>query len=163
MTAATLPDDRPAFEPFALVGLTGILFAVVGGVDLGTQIFPLRLGNPEWEFGTYSSVMDSMPLFLMGLGFLAVFAVARSQWLLLRVLGIIFLLLTLMVLAGAFLYATNIPQVLRVGARSPMQTGIKKAVTKGVLQSAIYPIALLWLGVFALRHSARSRRRGGYA
>ena len=163
MTAATVPDDRPSFDPFVLVGLTGILFGVLGGVDLVTQIFPLALGSPEWEFGTYSSVMDSMPLFLMGLGFLAVFAVARSHGILLRILGIIFILLALVVLAGAFLYATNIPQVLRVGARSPLQTGMKKAVTKGVLQATIYPITFLWLGVFALRHSARSRRSGGYS
>ena len=159
MTAATVPDDRP-FDPFVIVGLTGILFTIIGGVDLATQIFPLALGSPDWEFGTYSSVMDSLPLTLMGLGFITAFAVARSRPILLRVVGILFIILALLVLAGAFLYATNIPQVLRRGAGSPLMTGMKKAVTKGVIQSTLYPIAFLWLAVFALKHSSRGRSRG---
>ena len=159
MTAATAPDkNRVEFDPFVIIGITGAFFAIVGGVELGTQIFPMALGSPEWEFGTYSSVMDSMPLFLMGLGFLAVFAVARSHHLLLRVLGFVFLLVALFILAGAFLYATNVPQALRMGPGTPLQTGMKKAVTKGAIQSTVYPIAFLWLAVFAFRNSSRSRR-----
>jgi hypothetical protein len=118
----------------------------------------MSLGSPEWEFGTYSSMMDSMPLFLMGLGFLAVFAVARSRLTLLRVLGVVFVLVALFILAGAFLYATNVPHALRMAPGSALQTGMKKAVTKGALQATIYPIAFLWLGVFALKNSVGSRR-----
>jgi hypothetical protein len=162
MTAATEPGEL-TYDPFAIIGLAGILFAVVSGIDLVTQVFPMSLGNADWEFGTYSSVMDSLPLLLMGLGFLAAFAVARSQLILLRLLGVLFILLALFILAGAFLYATNIPQALRMGAGSPLLTAMKKAVTKGVIQSTVYPIALLWLGVFTLRNSARSRRSGSHA
>jgi hypothetical protein len=160
MTAATVParEGQP-FDPFVIIGVAGILFAIVGGAELATQIFPMALGSPEWEFGTYSSMMDSMPLFLMGLGFLAVFAVARSHAILLRILGIIFVLVALFILGGAFLYATNVPQALKMYPGTALQTGMKKAVTKGALQSTIYPIAFLWLGVFALRNSGRSSRR----
>jgi hypothetical protein len=158
MTAAAAPGrDRP-FDPFILIGMTGTLFAVLGLVDLVTQIFPLALGSPEWEFGTYSSMMDSMPLFLMGLGFLAVFAVARSQLGLLRTLGFVFLFVAIFILAGAFLYATNVPQALKMGPGTPLQTGMKKAVTKGALQTTIYPIAFLWLAVFAFKNSGKGRR-----
>jgi hypothetical protein len=159
MTAATAPTrDTTSFDPFVVVGLTGILFAIVGGTELVTQIFPMALGSPEWEFGTYSSVMDSLPLLTMGMGFLAVYAVARNQPILGRVIGILFILLALFILGGAFLYATNVPQALRMSPRTPIQTGIKKAVAKAALQSTIYPIAFLWLGTFALRNTGRSRR-----
>ena len=94
----------------------------------------------------------------MGLGFLAVFAVARSHATLLRILGFVFIFVALFILAGAFLYATNIPQALKMGPGTPLQTGMKKAITKGALQSTIYPITFLWLAVFALRHSSRSHR-----
>ena len=158
MTAAAAPgNDRP-FDPFVIIGLTGILFTVLGTVDLATQIFPMALGSPEWEFGTYSSMMDSMPLFLMGLGFLGVFAVARSHPLLLRVLGFVFLFVAFFILAGAFLYATNVPQALKMGPGTPLQTGMKKAVTKGALQTTIYPIAFLWLAVFSFKNSGKGRR-----
>jgi hypothetical protein len=159
MTAATVPETHHlTIDPFNVLGLVGIMFLVIGGVDLGTQLFPLGLGNPDWEFGTYSSVMDSLPLFTMGLGFLAVVSVVRSYRLLGIVVGVLFILLALLILAGAFLYATNIPQVLRVRPRSVVQTGLKKAIVKGTLQSAIYPIAYLWLGVFVIRHVRRGRR-----
>lgn len=159
MTAVASPSEaRPSFlDPFAVLGLTGILFLVVGGTEIATQLFPWGLGSPEWEFGTYSSVMDSFPLFTMGLGFVTVFAIARDKRGLAKVMGILFIVVALLIFAGAFLYATNVPQALRVGPRSPVQTGLKKAVTKATLQSAIYPIAYLWLGVFALRHSGRKR------
>jgi hypothetical protein len=164
MTAATTAEpERDSVDAFTLIGLTGILFAVLGGTDLATQLFPLGLGSPEWEFGTYSSMMDSIPLFAMGLGFLGVYAIARANRALSISVGILFILVALFILAFAFIYATNLPQVLRVRPRSPaqiaLQTGVKKAVVKGTLQSAIYPIAFLWMGIFALRHSGRKSRR----
>ncbi len=137
-----------------------VLFFVVGLTDMLTQLYPMALGSPEWEFGTYSSMMDSLPLLTMGLGFLTVFAIARSQRVLAKVAGTLFILLALFIFAGAFLYATNVPQALRVNPRSPVQTGIKKAVSKAALQTTIYPIAFLWAGIFALRNSSKSRRSG---
>lgn len=159
MTTATSQSARSnLLDPFVLFGLAGILFLVVGVTDVVTQLFPLALGSPEWEFGTYSSIMDSLPLVTMGVGFLAVFAIARNQRVLAKVTGIIFIGLALFVFAGAFIYATDVPQALKVNPRSPVQTGIKKAVSKTALQSTIYPIAFLWAGVFALRHSTKARR-----
>lgn len=163
MTAATASEpERSSVDTFTIVGLTGLLFAVLGGTDLATQLFPLGLGSPEWEFGTYSSMMDSIPLFAMGLGFLGVYSVARARRGLSMTIGIIFILVAVFILAFAFIYATNLPQVLRVRPGSPtlaaLQTGVKKAVVKGTLQSVIYPIAFLWMGIFALRHMGKGRR-----
>ena len=163
MTAATTSTpERSSVDTFTIVALTGLLFAVLGGTDLATQLFPLGLGSPEWEFGTYSSMMDSIPLFTMGLGFLGVYAVSRAHRGLSMIIGVIFILIALFILAFAFIYATNLPQVLRVRPSAPtqaaLQTGVKKAVVKGALQSAIYPIAFLWMGIFALRHAGKGRR-----
>jgi hypothetical protein len=36
MTAATEPGEL-SYDPFVIIGLAGILFAVVGGIDLVTQ------------------------------------------------------------------------------------------------------------------------------
>jgi hypothetical protein len=159
MTAATATShDRPGIDPFVIIGLAGLLFLVVGGTEIATQLFPFALGSPEWEFGTYSSMMDSLPLLTMGLGFLGVVAVVRRLHALAMVVGGLCILFALFFLAGAFLYATNIPQALRINPRSPVQTGIKKAIAKGILQSAIYPIAYLWMGIFLLRQSLGSKR-----
>lgn len=158
MAASTEPIAEYPLDTFTLLGLAGALFTVVGLMEIGVQLFPLGMGSPEWEFGTYSSVMDTMPLLFMGMGLLGVFAIARGHAVLAKLLSVGFFLLVLFILAFAFLYATNVPQALRVNPRSPLQTGIKKAVTKASLQTAVYPIALLWLGVFTWRNSRRERR-----
>ncbi|HEV8123658.1 MAG TPA: hypothetical protein VGP80_05415 [Gemmatimonadales bacterium] len=160
MTAAPAVESRPPYlQPFALLGLVGVLFTVIGGLEILTQIFPLSLGNPEWEFGTYSSVMDSMPLLLMGLGFLGVFAIVGGHKVLGRVLAIVLFGLALVVIAFAFLYLTNVPQALRINPRSSIQTGIKKAISKASIQTAVFPVALLWLGAVVLRNSKREPHR----
>lgn len=163
MTAAmTSESESYSVDSFTLLGLTGILFAVLGATDLVTQLFPLGLGSPDWEFGTYSSIMDSIPLFTMGMGFLGAYAVARAHRSLSLVIGIILIVLAVLLLAFAFLYATNLPQALRARPRSPGETvirlGMKKAVVKGALQTAIYPISFLWMGIFIIRYGRRSRR-----
>jgi hypothetical protein len=151
MTAASAVESRPQYQPFALIGLVGVLFTVIGGHEILSQVFPLNLGTPEWEFGTYSSVMDNMPLLIMGLGFLGVFAVVGGHKVLARVLAAILFVLALFLIAFAFLYLTNVPQALRVRSGPAIQTGIKKAVTKASIQTALFPVTLLWLGSYVLR------------
>ncbi len=159
MTASTVSVEAPSayLDPFWLLALAGVLFTVVGAFELGTQLFPLALGSPEWEFGTYCSLMDTFPQLLLGLGLLSVYATAQSKRPLALTLAIVFFLLTIFVLFSAFFFATNVPQVLRINPRSNLQTGIKKAVLKASLQSVVYPIAFLWLGIFLVRNSSRSR------
>lgn len=161
MTAAPVAESRlPFLQPFWVVGLVGVLFTVIGGMEILLQVFPMSLGNPEWEFGTFSSVMDSMPLLLMGLGFLGVFAVVGGHRVLAVVLATVLFTLALLLVAFAFLYATNVPQALRVNPRSAIQTGIKKAVSKASIQIAVFPVTLLWLGAFVLRKTKREAQRG---
>jgi uncharacterized membrane protein len=159
MTApAATATASDGFQPFNLVGLVGILFTVVGGIEIGTQLFPMSIGNPEWEFGTFSAVMDSMPPLLIGLGFLGVFAVVRKNRLLGRAVAIFAFTVALVLIGFAFLYATNVPQALKVNPRSAIETGIKKAVTKASFQTAIFPVTLIWLGAFLVRNTSHSRR-----
>ncbi|MGE0354917.1 MAG: hypothetical protein AB7Q69_17025, partial [Gemmatimonadales bacterium] len=66
MTATTSTDQRSQDTTWTLLGLAGLLFLVIGTLEIGTVLFPLTLGSPEWEFGTYSSLMDTLPLFLLG-------------------------------------------------------------------------------------------------
>ncbi len=161
MTAAPVADSRPPLiQPFALFGLVGVLFIVVGGLEIYQQVFPMSLGNAEWEFGTFSSVMDTMPLLLMGMGFLGVYAVVGGHVILARILGIAMFGMALALLAFAFLYFTNVPPALRVNPGTPVQTGIKKAVAKATLQTMIFPIVLLWLGAYVMRKTGFDPNRG---
>ncbi|MGH7658831.1 MAG: hypothetical protein ACREL6_11415, partial [Gemmatimonadales bacterium] len=123
-------------------------------------LFPLRIGNPEWEFGTVASFLDSIPLLAIGLALLAAYGVARGRPWIARSAGTMFILLALIILAGALLFATVVPQALnpRNYSRIEMLTGVKKAITKAAFQCAVYPIGFLWVGIAAFRFS--SKRRG---
>lgn len=160
---ATAPEVAPfediAAHPVAwgVLTLTGVAFTVVGFVTLGTILLPLRIGSPEWEFGTVNAFLDSLPLVVIGLSVLAAAGVARGRPWLARLAGVCLILLALIVLAAALLYATVLPQALRPQnyARSEILTGVKKAATKAAVQAAVYPIGFLWVGIGAFRFSAR--------
>lgn len=161
-TAELAPFDEIAAHPLAwkMLALVGIGFIVIGLVIEATVLFPLRIGNPEWEFGTVSAFLDSIPLLGIGLALVAAYGVARGRPWMARTSGIIFILLALIILGAALLFATVVPQALnpRNYARIEMLTGVKKAITKAAFQCAIYPIGFLWVGIAAIRFS--SKRRG---
>lgn len=157
--AEVAPFEHIAGHPLAwsMLTLLGVAFTVVGLITLGTILLPLRIGNPEWEFGTVNAFLDSLPLAAIGLSLLAAAGVARGRPWLARVAGTCFILLALMVLAGALLYATVLPQALRPQnyARIEVLTGVKKAATKAAVQAAVYPIGFLWVGIGAFRFSRK--------
>lgn len=160
-TAETAPFDEVAANPLAwrMLALVGVAFVVIGLVIEVTVLFPLRVGNPEWEFGTVNAFLDSLPLLVIGLSLLAAFGVARGHPWLARAAGAMFIILALIVLAGALLYATVVPQALNLRnySRIEMLTAVKKAITKAAFQSAVYPIGFLWVGIAAFRFSSRRR------
>ena len=151
-------SDRRAAGPWTIIGAAGILFTVIGAFEVGVLFYPTALGSPEWEFGTFSALMDTLPLFTLGLGFLCAFALATDRKVLARLVGTVFILALLVILAGALLYATNIPQVLRVGPRSQLQTAIKKALAKTGIQAVIFPVTYIWLGIVSWRWSTHGGR-----
>lgn len=154
---ATVEESFPS-EPtiWRTVGVVGLLFTVVGLAQMWAILFPLRLGSGEWEFGTYSAFMDNLPLLLMGLGFVVAAAWGTGRLAVSRIAGLVLLLLLLLIIAGAFLYATNVPNALRTAPGTLFATGIKKAVSKAAVQTAVYPVGCLWLAISALRAPPRN-------
>ncbi len=156
-----MPEPQTSFpaEPviWRALAIVGLLFTVIGMAQLWSILFPLRLGSGEWEFGTYSAMMDNLPLLVMGLGFAIAAAWGTGRLGAARIAGLLLLLLVLVMMAGAFLYATNVPDALRTAPGTPFATGIKKAVSKAAVQTAVYPVGCIWLAISGLRPDPRKK------
>lgn len=143
-----------------LVYVLGLVFAVVGGVDLFTQIFPARVGVIEWEFGAASSFFDTVPSFGLGLGFLLAAGLARGHRWRVRALALGCILLALIMWMAAGLFATVVPQTIGAAPTLVALTAVKKSVAKTAVQILVYPVALLWIGVWSWRRTV-SRHKSG--
>lgn len=142
---------------WSLLGLAGITFFVVGMLDLGLTGYPYQFGNPDWEFGTVGSVLNGIPVPMLGLALLIGSAAARGWQLGLRLWAAVALIAALLILAGTLLYALNLPLAFKTVEEPLLRTGLKKSVLKTLVQALIYPTVFLILAYRAWRHSGAVR------
>ena len=139
-----------------LLGRLGAAFAFIGLFDVVLTWIPLAFGDAEWEFGTVTSSMDSMPVATLGLGLLLGAGVARGKRNLLRGLSVLFIAIGFAILAAALLYVTEIPIALRAVQDAGLALAMKKAIAKTSVQLILYPVLYMWLGFTAWRHAGHN-------
>lgn len=139
-----------------LVGGVAALFVVVGGADLALTLMPLGFGNPEWEFGTVTSLLDGLPVPTLGLVGVVAAALARGSRGIARMGAALLGALAVSIVAAAVLYATTVPIALRAVTDPVIRTGLSKAVAKTAVQCVAYPIGLGWLAVVGWRKTGRA-------
>lgn len=142
-----------------LMGWMGLGFVLIGLLDLALAWYPLKIGNPQWEFGTVSRSYDNLAITALGLTLLLGAGVARGVRWWTRTVAIVFLLFAVWVLAGYVLYALNIPLALRSVADPVALSGLKRAMAKTTGQAIVYCVVFFTLGLSGLRHSRPVRAR----
>lgn len=156
------PPLAPAAEfGWDMLGWIGVVFLLVGGLDIALAWFPSQFGSPEWEFGTVSATLDALPLPTMGLLFVLVACIARGSRAGIRVACIVLWVVAALIVGAALLYATNIPIALKSVPNPVALTGLKKAIAKSIGQGVLYPIALISIGWKGWRHTAPHVARQG--
>lgn len=148
--------DTLLWQVFAIVGM---LFFVLGVVNLGLVWFPLELGEPEWEYGTTSAFFDLFPLLGLGIALLVSSSIALGWKWTARGVALTCILVAVFMWLAFALFVTVFPLVFRAVGSPVALTPVKKAAAKTAVQALIYPFALLWLAGAAWR--ATLRRRGG--
>lgn len=141
-----------------LIAALGWLFVVVGGTDALLVWYPFRFGNPDWEFGSITASLNGLPLPVMGLAMVLAAALARRQYLLVRVVGVLLGILALVVLLMGVMYATNVPIGLRSVTEPVARQGLKKAIVKTVVQLLFYPAGLAWLVMISWKRTRRVKK-----
>lgn len=134
-----------------LLGLLGFALFVVGGTDFLLSWFPARFGNPEWEFGTITAALNSMPAPLMGLTLLLVAALEGESAVWARVLSVVMLMWAVALVGLAVIYGLTIPLAARGFEVPNIGLGLKRAIGKSLVQLLVYPIIMVWMAIRGLR------------
>ena len=144
------PRPRPELVGRALwIGF--VLLAVVALIDLVLLWVPVRFGNPDWEFGTFTQTVDSLPLLsMMTLG-LVVVGLSRGSQTRLRLLAAWCAAVVLAIVAIVVLYLLNVPLIWQRAASPELATVLRKAIVKMVVLATLYVTLYGSLGALCLR------------
>ena len=150
--------SRTAASPdlgWKVMGWGGLALVLVAAADFLLALVPLNVGDPQWEFGTVTVILNGMPAMAMGLALLVGSAAARGSRWQSRTLAVILFLTSAVILASITLYALTVPIALKSTTNAVVLFGLKKAIARTVVQAVIYPLAFTAMGIAAIRYSAR--------
>jgi hypothetical protein len=139
--------------------MVGVVFAVVGAVNLGTALIPMRLGDTNWEVAAFGELAISLAVPTLGAVLLGFTAVRQRRPGVVLSIAIWLVLLGTLAAFGAVILGLDIPLVIQVtrGGAAP-QTQLRLLVGKSILLLGLYALAL-WIlaGNFALSFSKLRR------
>ena len=138
---------------WGLLGLLGFALFVVGGFDFLLNFYPARFGNPEWEFGTITGALNAMPAALLGLTLLLVAALVAESAVRARIFAVVLLLWAVFLIAMAVIYGLTLPLAARGFEVPNVGVGLKRAISRSLVQLAVYPLVMLWMGLRGLKHA----------
>lgn len=137
---------------WSLLRPAGLLFLLVGSIDVLSTWYPFAFGRPEWEFGTVTATLNGLPAPVIGLALLAAASVSRAETTAARILAVLMAIIALLVLAAAVLWITTVPIALQsVPSESVAAIGLRKAIFKSGMQILLYPTMLIWMALITWR------------
>lgn len=157
----TRVSSSPGFA-WRPLGWFGLLFLIVGMADMVLVWYPLRMGNPSWEFGAIDLSFSTLPLLTIGLAAALASALARSRRKTAGSLAILTFLLGLVCIGGYLVFLSDVPLALRNSPPELLQ-GVKKAIFRNTVFGVTFSTAYLAVGIAVLRHLKASRKDGTYA
>jgi len=152
---AGAPTEALEFGWTVLSGI-GLVFFLVGGLDIALAWYPLGFGSPAWEFGTVTLSLNGLPTPALGLGMGLASGVALGRRWQVRITAAALVGLAVLILVGAVLWVTNVPLALRSTEDPLGLLGIQRSVIKSSVQILCYPVAFVWIGVAGWRMVERT-------
>jgi hypothetical protein len=136
-----------------------LALVLVGAINVGIVLVPLRFGDANWEVAAFGELASSYAVPTLGaalLGFLAVQRFAVKTVL----LGSVWCaLLGSIVTLGGLILALDIPVVLQATrGGAPAQNQLRLLVGKSVVFSGLYALTLWFLAIYYARAFVRLRR-----
>ena len=150
-------------SPGALESLAGplyvlaLLLVVTPPVDVLANVWPLRLGEVSWRYGTVGASSGYLLTPLLGLALACLIAIACRQRLMLRVLSVVCLVAGVMLVIAAIDFALDAAQLRHTVPTTPtlarwaFDVGAAKAIFKHLSAA----VGLFWLGL-ATRRARRA-------
>ena len=155
-------DQEQGFDRIArALYFVAFLLVVTPLMDLVANVYPFSPGDFRWRYGAGGLLSGFLMTPLLGVTLGIAVAAVREHRLALRVQGSLAVAAAVLLLAVAGLFALDALQ-LRREAAADIASQFDTAILKAELKHVSVIVALLWLGVAAIRGSARlnSRREG---
>ena len=127
-----------------MLGWIGLVFLVMGFVDIALGWYPLAFGNPEWEFGTISGSLNAFALPILGIYLIAASAVARGARKTAKVAALFMGILAGTLFALTIIFLTVIPMAANgVRGNALLTLGMQKAIAKAIGLLVSYGLLLI--------------------
>lgn len=134
-----------------LLGGLGLVFALVGGLDILLAWYPPDFGSSEWKFGTVTATLNSFPVLTLGLILLTVAGLARGRIGVIRLMLLVLALVVVLVIICAALYLPQVGNAMAAVTDPTVKMGLRRAITKTSVQLVLYPSLLGWIALMALK------------
>jgi hypothetical protein len=87
----------------------GVALMLVAYGDMAIGLYPLKFGDAQWEFGTFSRLFDSLPLVTMSTVLLLAGSRAIGNPVASRIGGLVSVLLAALLIVGIVSYLLTLP------------------------------------------------------
>ena len=134
-----------------LLGGLGVVFMLAAGIDLLLAWYPTNFGMSEWKFGTVTATLSGFPLFALGIILLTASGMARGRTWVIRAMVVMLVVVVVALVGCAILYLPQVGNALASVTDPTIKMGLKRGITKTVVQLALYPLVLSWIAVLAVR------------
>ena len=134
-----------------LLGGLGLVFVLAAGIDILLAWYPTNFGMAEWKFGTVTATLNGFPLFALGIILLTASGMARGRTWVIRAMVITLIVIVVALVGCAILYLPQVGNALASVTDPTIKMGLKRGITKTVVQLALYPLVLSWIAVLAVR------------
>lgn len=141
------------------LGWFGLLFVVIGLADMALVWYPLRPGNPTWEFGAIDLAFSTLPVLTIGIAAVLAAALGRGRRRAAMFWAVMCTGLGLACVAGYLVFLSDVPLALR-NAPAEVLTGVKKAVFRNTVFGVAFASAYLGAGIAVLRYLATLKKDG---
>jgi magnesium-transporting ATPase (P-type) len=156
--------DRKALNPISvtaprtawrLLGWFGLLLAVVGFMDVALQWYPTSFKSPEWEFGTVTGSLATLPLLSIGLMSMLASFLARAERGGVVAMAIVFGVMLVLLIGAFLLFLSDVPLALKASTSTPVVLTMKKSIIRTTVMALGFGTAYLVAVVVSFRYLFR--------
>jgi hypothetical protein len=139
---------------WVILGWLGLAYLIMSVIDLALGWYPIRFGQPEWEFGTISATIAGLAIPTLSLYLMLASAFARERTKLIKGIAIAMIVIAVFLAVLFILYLTAVPLALRAVSNNPIiHLGMEKSIIKSLT------LFLGYEGLFILGAIKGLRRR----
>jgi hypothetical protein len=149
------PDTQKAWQ---WAGRFALLLTLAALSDWIIAWIPFNLGNLEWEFGTITATLASLPLVTIGLAGMLSAALARGRTAQVIAIACVLILFGVLIGAALAIFMLDVPVALQ-SVQGVAHLGIQKATAKNLSMGLIFMAGYFVAGIVGLKHALGHRSR----